>query len=202
MEKNINPCSMKPNYKKRFGILAILIVLLIGQSLITNKINTHEYAFIKMKNVSACIPRRFIDDNNTKIIKNDYDFYLRSEDNHYIFMGLELSGVHQVDNGCQYIKNDSELGKLKDIYSNIEFINEMKNTLGLMKNISYDNCIEKGRWSVYYCNSIEIVDGKEYNAYIMYSKERGTKYMQICLVDETYSLTKEEMKQMRLQTGL
>jgi len=37
---------------------------------------------------------------------------------------------------------------------------------------------------------------------IMYSKERGTKYMQICLVDETYSLTKEEMKQMRLQTGL
>ena len=39
MEKNINPCSMKPNYKKRFGILAILIVLLIGQSLITNKIN-------------------------------------------------------------------------------------------------------------------------------------------------------------------
>ena len=149
----------------------------------------------------------FINSNTIEAVKLTYkDRYsvknlLNSDNDIRICMSKYPSG-YQVLDGCQYIKNDSELGKLKDIDSNIEFINEMKNTLGLMKNISYDNCIEKGRWSVYYCNSIEMVDGKEYNAYIMYSKERGTKYMQICLVDETYSLTKEEMKQMRLQTGL
>lgn len=194
---------MSKKKKIIFGIgylLCSLIIVCIVSGVINEKRSSQYYA-IELQNVVSSIPDNFIEDDESSYYKKDNVFYITEKDNAYFISGMELQNLSESDVGSDYIFSSESLKLLQNANSNGSIIDGIREGIGLLGQVEKMGSIEKPSYTMYYFSSSEELEGKSYQAYILFLIQGDIKYMQINLVDEEHLLTDKQKEHMRLMTG-
>lgn len=191
------------NGKKRirFGVCYLVIVFVIIMTIINilNKISSADYSTISLQNIDASIPSNFLENDKSIQNINDYMFYIGTENNEYILNGIQLTD--HADEDVEKILNKDTLSALKTANTGERVLEAIQTGTGLFLNNYTQGCISKPSYTKYYFCSDEEIEGKKYQAYVLFLIQGDTRYIQINLFDEDHVITEKQMKHMRLLTS-
>lgn len=172
---------------------SIILFTIMG---IVDKKNNKDYRAISLQNINASVPREFVDDDASFLDIKDYMFYLGTENSEYSIIGIQLPA----DEDVEKILNKDSLNALMTANTGGRVLEAIQSGTGLFLNNCTQGCISKPSYTMYYYSSEEMMNGKKYQAYVLFLVEGDTRYLQINLFDEDHVITEKQMKHMRLFT--